>query len=118
MTDKKTGRCHCGAVRYEAQLDLGKPVVECNCSHCAIRGLLLSAVAEPDITVLSGEDNLTEYRFNTEKIRHLFCKTCGVEPFGQGIGPEGTTMRMVNVRTVDGVDLAALERIPFDGKSA
>jgi hypothetical protein len=117
MIEKRTGGCHCKAVRYEVNIDLTKPVIECNCSYCSVKGLLLSAVMEDDVKVLSGEDNLTEYRFNTEKIRHLFCKTCGVESFGQGSGKDGSPMRMVNVRTIDDIDLAALTRMPFDGKS-
>jgi len=63
-----------------------------------------------------GEDNLAEYRFNTEKIAHLFCKTCGVQVFGRA-EKDGVPMSGVNVRTIDGVGLAALKRRPFDGKS-
>ncbi len=117
MTEKRTGGCHCKKIRYEVNIDLTKPVVDCNCSYCPVKGLLLSAILETDITVLSGEDNLTEYRFNTEKIRHLFCKTCGVQCFAQAPGKDGTLMRMINDRTIDDIDLSALNRMPFDGKS-
>jgi hypothetical protein len=77
--EKRTGGCHCKAVRYEVDVDLAQPVLECNCSHCQIKGFLLAFVPDSAMTVLSGQDNLTEYRFNTEKLQHLFCKTCGVE---------------------------------------
>jgi len=117
MIEKRAGGCHCKTVRYEVTIDLTKPVIECNCSHCSVKGLLLSAVTEDSFTLTSGEENLTEYRFNTEKIAHLFCKTCGVESFAKGTGKDGSPMRMVNVRTIDDIDLSTLTRMPFDGKS-
>jgi len=115
--DKRTGGCHCKAVRYEVEIDLAKPAIECNCSHCQIKGLLLSYVPWTKVTMLSGEENLTLYRFNTEKIDHYFCATCGVQPFGRAIGKEGEAGCMINVRTMDEVDLAAITRMPFDGRS-
>ncbi len=115
--EKRTGQCHCGAVKYEVNLELTHPVIECNCSHCGIKSLLLSPAPQSELSILSGEDNLTEYRFNTEKISHLFCKTCGVQPFAKADGADGTPMSMVNVRTVDNIDLSVLTRMPYDGKS-
>lgn len=114
--EKRTGGCHCKQVRYEVDIDLTKPVIECNCSHCQIKGLLLTFVPREAVTVLSGEDMLTEYRFNTEKIQHLFCKVCGVEPFGRGSMPDGSLTCAINVRTIDDIDLIALERMPYDGR--
>ena len=105
------GGCHCGAVRYRATLDLGEPVIECNCSICAAKAPLLSFT--PEVEVLKGEAELADYRFNTNKIGHRFCRNCGVEVFGQVEG-QGAA---INVRTLDGVDLAALKRQPFDGAS-
>jgi len=115
--EKRTGGCHCKKVRYEVEIDLTQPVIECNCSHCEVKGLLLSFVPRTAVTVISGEDNLSEYRFNTEKIAHLFCKTCGVQVFGQGNKPDGTPTSGINVRTIDGIDLSKLNRMPFDGRS-
>ena len=114
--EKRTGRCHCGAVRYEAEVDLAKPALECNCTHCQIKGLLLSFVPRSAVTVQKGEDHLQEYRFNTEKIAHMFCKTCGVEPFGRG-EQNGQPMCGLNVRTIDDIDLPSITRIPYDGRS-
>lgn len=112
--DTHTGGCHCKDVRYEARFTLGD-VLECNCSHCQIKGLLLVFIPATDFTLLSGEDALTEYRFNKKIINHLFCKKCGVQSFSRG-EKDGTPMVAINVRALDDIDLSRLNRIPFDGK--
>jgi hypothetical protein len=79
---KYTGGCHCKTVRYEVETDLDK-ILECNCSHCEGKGLLLNFVDKEKFKLLSGKDALTDYRFNKKTIRHLFCKHCGVESFAE-----------------------------------
>jgi hypothetical protein len=111
-----TGGCHCKKVRYEVNANITS-ALECNCSHCAIKGLLLTFVPATEFTLLEGEENLTEYRFNTLKIQHLFCKTCGVESFGRGVGKDGVVTIAINVRCLDGIDLSTITRTPVDGKS-
>jgi hypothetical protein len=110
-----SGGCHCGAVRYEVEGDFSS-VIECNCSHCAAKGFLLAFAPREAFTLKSGADALSEYTFNTGKIRHQFCKTCGVQPFAYGVGPDGSEMAAVNVRCVDGADPAALTVTPVNGK--
>ncbi len=117
MPETKTyiGGCHCGKVRYEVTTDLDK-VVSCNCSHCSKRGMLPSFVPADRFTLRSGEDALATYRFNTGKIAHLFCRSCGIESFATGQGPDGSEMVAVNARCLDDVDIAALTLTPFNGK--
>lgn len=110
------GGCQCGAVRYEAELDLREPVIECDCSHCRMKGLLLAFIPAKDFLLMEGSDVLTEYRFNKKAIAHLFCRTCGVQPIGRGEGRDGAPMIAVNVRTLDDIDFEALARMPFNGK--
>jgi hypothetical protein len=110
-----TGGCHCGKVRYEVTTDLAK-VVSCNCSHCSKRGMLLTFVPAQQFRLLAGGDNLSEYLFNTKKIRHLFCRDCGIESFATGEGPGGAQMAAVNARCLDDVDVASLTLTPFNGK--
>ena len=113
VAETHEGGCHCGAVRYRATLDLVQPVIACNCSICQAKGLLLTFVPSDALQVHQGEGELVAYRFNTNKIAHRFCRTCGVEVFGQVEG-QGST---INVRTLDGVDISALKQQPFDGAS-
>ncbi|MDB5264478.1 MAG: aldehyde-activating protein [Parcubacteria group bacterium] len=114
--EKRTGGCHCKKVRYEVEIDLSQTAIECNCTYCEIHGLILSFVPETQFTLLSGEDNLTKYNFNTEKIDHLFCKTCGVESFAKATGKDGVPGIAINVRSLDDIDLSTITRMPFDGR--
>jgi hypothetical protein len=111
-----TGGCHCGKVRYEAQVDLSQ-VMECNCSICSKKGLLIAPVPPDRFKLLSGEQSLQDYQFNKHVIHHHFCKECGVEAFARGKAPDGKEMIAVNVRCLDDVDVAALTPKAFDGKS-
>ncbi len=111
-----TGGCHCGAVRYEVDMELGS-VVSCNCSHCSMKGFLLAFVPVDQFRLLAGEDALTEYRFNKKQIAHLFCKTCGVQSFSYGVDGAGNRMAAINVRCLDSIDLDTLTLSPFDGRA-
>lgn len=114
-TTKYQGSCHCGNVRFEVDTDLSS-VISCNCSICSRAGYLLTFVPEAQFRLLAGEDAQSDYQFNRKNIHHLFCKTCGVRSFGHGKGPDGAAMYAINVRTLDGVDLDALDVKQVDGK--
>ena len=88
MSVLHTGGCHCGAVGYEVETDL-EGLVECNCSHCYRKGLVLGFVS-PDAFRVTADGPQTEYLFNTHKITHLFCETCGVQSFARGTAPART----------------------------
>jgi len=94
------GRCHCGAVRFTARTDLSS-LGDCNCSRCRRLGWVMQSVPAADFTLNSGEDQLALYHFNTEKIDHLFCKTCGIQSFARGSDGQGNELVMVNVNCFD-----------------
>lgn len=118
MTEAQThaGGCHCGAVRFQATADVSN-VLECNCSHCSAKGLLLAFIPSDAFALEKGAEALTEYRFNTHNIAHQFCRVCGVQPFARAVAPDGKPTVALNVRTIDGIDETKLNRKPYDGLS-
>ena len=116
-TQELKGGCHCGAVRFTVATDMAM-VIECNCSHCAKKGFILTFAPAEQFTLEQGEDSLTDYRFNTHKLRHRFCRVCGVQSFAEGAGKDGPPTRAVNLRCVDGLDVKTLNPTAWDGASA
>ena len=53
--------------------------------------------------ILQGENDLSDYQFGTKNIHHLFCRHCGIKPFGRGhMDALGGTFYAVNVACLDG----------------
>jgi hypothetical protein len=111
-----SGSCHCGAVRFEVDIDLSAPLT-CNCSYCRRRGSILAFTPEASFELKSGQDRLTDYRFDTMKIRHQFCATCGMEAFASAPAPDGTPMVAVNLRCLEDVDLEGFNPRQYDGRA-
>jgi hypothetical protein len=89
------GSCHCGAVSFEADLDLTESTYRCNCSICRRTRFWPAIAREGGLRLLSGESELTRYLFNSRKNEHYFCRHCGVRPFG--IGTETPIGKMYGV---------------------
>ena len=109
--------CHCGAVAVTVDAETPTKAVMCNCSHCSIKSLVLGAVPGDAVKIERGEDQLKTYQFNRHAIDHRFCANCGVQPFAQGKGQDGSAMAMINLRCVKDVDVDKLEITHFDGAS-
>ncbi len=100
------GSCHCNAVRFEADIDLGQGTSKCNCSSCAKGRFWKAFVGSDALRVLAGNESLTEYRFGSKTIAHFFCRTCGVKPFGRG--------EMEGTGPFYAINLACLDDLPVD----
>ncbi|MCH8619196.1 GFA family protein [Undibacterium sp. TS12] len=74
------GSCHCGAVRFEITTDFPE-LTTCDCSICHRKNALMVKVHESQFRLVTGEESLTEYQFNTMTAHHYFCKVCGIYPF-------------------------------------
>lgn len=77
------GGCHCGAVRFSAEVAANPELLDCNCSICSKAGMLHLIVPHADFVLESGEGQLQSYRFGSGAANHLFCKLCGIKSFYQ-----------------------------------
>jgi hypothetical protein len=108
------GGCHCRRVRFEVTADITQ-VTDCNCSICSKKGFLHLIVEPAQFRLLQGQEVLVTYRFNTSTAEHKFCRYCGIHPF---YTPRSHPDKVdVNVRCIEGVDLAALTIKRFDGQN-
>lgn len=75
------GSCHCKSVTFEVEAPEVIEAEHCNCSICSKSGFLHLIVPLGKFKLISGEEFLTNYTFNTGVAKHTFCKICGVKPF-------------------------------------
>ena len=108
------GSCHCGAVAFEVAGPIERVLV-CNCSICTKKAYLHWIVPREAFRLLTAEDALSTYRFNTRQARHHFCAVCGVAPFY--VARSDPDKIDVNARCLDDVDLEAIDIEPFDGRN-
>ena len=111
-----SGSCHCGQVAFEVEGEITGGVA-CNCSMCQRKGSLLWFVPRTALRVTTGEDAMATYTFNKHVVRHRFCPTCGIHPFGEGVSPDGTAMAAINLRCIEGIDLEAVPVTHYDGRA-
>jgi len=108
------GGCHCGAVKFEVEAPEDIEGEDCNCSICRMSGFLHLIVPLAKFKLLSGNESITTYTFNTGVAQHKFCNICGVKSF------------YIPRSNLDGVDVnirclstqpKSLKIISFDGQN-
>jgi hypothetical protein len=108
------GSCHCGLVSFRVKAAENLIVNECNCSICSKSGYLHLIVPADRFSLLTGQDDLITYTFNTQTAQHFFCKVCGVKPFYiPRSHPDGYS---VNARCIDGQTVKSIQIEPVNGK--
>ena len=117
MSETMTGRCHCGAVAFEVELENGlEDLRRCNCSLCRRKGAIMASVPVEQLRVTKGADMLTLYQWNTRTAKHYFCKVCGIYTHHQR--RSNPTQYGFNVACLDGVDPFALGEIGIGNGAA
>ncbi len=114
MTVHKGG-CHCGRVQFEVEAPADLELHDCNCSICSMTGYQHLIVTKSAFTLISGEEQLGCYTFNTGKARHYFCTNCGIKSFYvPRSNPDGYS---VNARCLDPSTIRSSTLIRFDGQN-
>lgn len=106
------GSCHCHVITFEIKAPEILEVDECNCSICKKTGFLHLILPKSHFRLLTGNEYLTDYQFNTHTAHHTFCGICGIKPFYiPRSNPDGID---VNVRCLDPIPKNIIVT-PFDG---
>lgn len=109
------GSCHCGAVRYEIDLDLAAGTTRCNCTYCTKTGWWSASCKPSAFRLLSGGDQLVGTGRNP-MVFPTTCRTCGLIAFGHGDIPEvGGEYYQANVRCLDDAVLEGVSVHHLDG---
>lgn len=113
---KVAGGCHCGLVRFEADVPDGPVEVhDCDCSICAMTGYLHLLVPETDFRLLEGRNETITYRFGTGAARHIFCAQCGIKSFYRPRShPKAVS---INLRCLDEDHGVEARIVAFDGRN-
>lgn len=82
---------------------------------CRKKAAIHSLVPDADFELLSGDEVLTKYTFNTHVAQHLFCSRCGIHSFGR---PRSQPDKIsINLRCLDDDLLEQFEIDHFDGEN-
>ncbi|MEL0035258.1 MAG: GFA family protein [Gammaproteobacteria bacterium] len=109
-----TGSCHCGTIKFQVEAPESVEVERCNCSICRKSGYLHLIVPLSQFRLLSGQDNITIYAFNTGVAQHTFCTTCGIKPFyTPRSNPDGID---ININCLD-TQPEHITIVDFDGQN-
>jgi hypothetical protein len=114
-----SGSCHCGGVRFEADIDLAQGTIKCNCSSCVKARSWLIVVPASRYRLTAGDASQANYHWTPPgkpdpTIEFHFCKTCGIRTPGRGeMEAMGGVFYAVQVRLLDDVDPEELAAAPI-----
>ncbi len=78
------GSCHCGSVQFEADIDLARGTIKCNCTICTKLRFWAAQLPSSSFRLVRGPDALREYRYGRRRDAHYFCTQCGIHTFSTG----------------------------------
>ncbi len=114
---KHPGSCHCGAVRFEVELDVSSGGSRCNCSICLKLGGFAAIVKPEAFRLLGGQESLSEYAWGAKIGRRVVCTHCGVSCFAPGhLAEVGGDYVSVNLNALDDIDPNELPAVHWDGR--
>jgi hypothetical protein len=112
---KKTyeGSCHCGKVRFEADIDLSAGTGKCNCSICT-KTRSWAVILQPHAFRLFADDaDLIDYQFGSTACTICFASTAGCDPSCAGTSRKlaAISTRYNSAASMDLQALSAQERL-------
>ncbi len=114
-----TGSCHCGAVRFEADVDLAEGTTKCNCSSCTKARSWLVFTRSDHFGLIAGAESQADYQWTPPgrsgpTIQFHFCKICGIRTPACGeLEAMGGTFYAVQIPLLDGIDPDELAAAPI-----
>jgi hypothetical protein len=120
-----TGSCHCGAVRFEAEVDLAQGTVKCNCTSCSKARSWLVFTPADRFRLVAGAESQANYQWvppgqSASTVEFHFCKVCGIRTPARGEGEAfGGTVYAIQVSLLDDIDPEELAAAPtqfLDGR--
>ena len=108
--------CHCKKVKIQINTkDVLEDYTRCDCSFCIKRGAVMGVIFIENLKILSGENNLSLYKFGKNQAKHYFCSSCGIYTHHRSF--TSPNKYCINLGCIDKVDCFKLKTIPiFDGK--
>jgi hypothetical protein len=112
------GSCHCGAVRFQADIDLSEGTSKCNCSICTKARSWFVIVKAPSFQLLAGDQAQAEYQWTppgkpSPFLHYQFCNTCGIRTPGWGEHESfGGKFYFIPVASLDDADPDELAAAP------
>ena len=104
------GKCHCGSVKFTINTKI-RDLRRCNCSMCSRKGFVMGTALIDQLTITSGEKNLTSYKWNTKTAEHFFCKICGINTHHKR--RSDPNQYGYNIGCIEGFEMSWIEDTPF-----
>jgi hypothetical protein len=114
-----SGSCHCGAVRFQAELDFAQGTFKCNCSSCTKARSWLIVTPASRFRLVKGEASQAEYQWTPPgrakpMAQFHFCKQCGIRTPALGeLAEMGGAFYAVQVSLLDDLDPNELAAAPI-----
>lgn len=104
------GKCHCGSIKFSINTKI-RDLRRCNCSMCSRKGFVMGTALIDELTITSGEKNLTSYKWNTKIAEHFFCKICGINTHHKR--RSDPNQYGYNIGCIEGFEMSWIEDTPF-----
>jgi len=78
------GSCLCGAIQFEADIDLSKGTGKCNCEFCVKTHAWKVFVKPEELRLISGESKAKLFKRHPQASERYFCSDCGVYLYERG----------------------------------